>query len=153
MDLILWRHAEAVELAEGQSDLERELTPRGRKQAARIADWLDARLPGRVRVLCSPARRTVQTAKEFGRKFRVCPELGPDGTESELLGLAGWPDAPRPVLIVGHQPTLGQTLAKLLGIEDGECPVRKGAVWWLHSRLRGGVLQTVVIAVQAPEML
>lgn len=153
MDLILWRHAEAVDLAEGQSDLERELTPRGRKQAARIADWLDARLPGRVRVLSSPARRAVQTAKTFGRKFALCPELAPNGTESELLALAGWPDARRPLLIVGHQPTLGQALAKLLGIEAGETPVRKGAIWWLRGRVRAGVLQTVVIAVQGPEML
>ena len=153
MDLILWRHAEAVDLGDGQSDLERELTPHGRKQAARIADWLDARLPGRVRVLSSPARRAVQTAKAFGRKFQVCPELGPDGTESELLVLAGWPDARRSVLIVGHQPTLGQALAKVLGIEAGECPMRKGSVWWLHGRVRAGTLQTIVIAVQGPEML
>lgn len=153
MDLILWRHAEALDPAEGQSDLERELTPRGRKQAARIADWLDARLPGRVRVLSSPARRAVQTAKAFGRKFSACPELAPDATEGELLALAGWPDARGPVLIVGHQPTLGQAVAKLLGIEAGECPVRKGAVWWLRGRMRAGSLQTVVLAVQVPEML
>ena len=37
MDLILWRHAEAFDLAEGQTDLERALTPRGEKQAARMA--------------------------------------------------------------------------------------------------------------------
>lgn len=153
MDLILWRHAEAVDLADGGVDLARELTPRGRKQAARIADWLDARLPGRVQVLCSPARRAEQTAKAFDRKYRLCPELGPDGTEGELLAVAGWPDARRPVLIVGHQPTLGQTVAKLLGMEAGECPVRKGSVWWLRGRVRAGTLQTVVVAVQAPEML
>ena len=41
MDLILWRHAEAFDLAEGGTDLERMLTPRGEKQAARMAAWLD----------------------------------------------------------------------------------------------------------------
>ena len=45
MDLILWRHAEAEELPEGtadaRSDLERKLTARGDKQAARMAEWLD----------------------------------------------------------------------------------------------------------------
>ena len=34
-----------------------------------------------------------------------------------------------PVLVVGHQPTLGQTLAQLLGLQASECPVRKGAVF------------------------
>ena len=37
MDLILWRHAEAEEAAPGGGDSERELTPRGEKQALRMA--------------------------------------------------------------------------------------------------------------------
>ena len=41
MDLILWRHAEAEE---GDNDLARELTPKGEKQAARVAEWLLQRL-------------------------------------------------------------------------------------------------------------
>ena len=61
MELILWRHAEAQAWAEGnlriQSDLDRALTPRGEKQAARMAEWLDRQLPGRTRILVSPARR------------------------------------------------------------------------------------------------
>ena len=39
MDLILWRHAEAHEGQEGEDDLLRRLTPRGEKQAARMAAW------------------------------------------------------------------------------------------------------------------
>ena len=35
MDLILWRHAEAEEAAEGHDDLKRSLTARSEKQAAR----------------------------------------------------------------------------------------------------------------------
>ena len=49
MDLILWRHAEAEDWAEGDPqesrDLARSLTPRGEKQAARMANWLDRQLP------------------------------------------------------------------------------------------------------------
>jgi phosphohistidine phosphatase len=37
MDLILWRHAEAVEAAPGELDMGRVLTARGDKQAARMA--------------------------------------------------------------------------------------------------------------------
>ena len=58
MDLILWRHAEAEEAADGGDDLERALTSRGEKQAARMAGWLDRQLPEGLRVLASPAKRT-----------------------------------------------------------------------------------------------
>ena len=54
MDLILWRHAEAEE---GGPDLERKLTPKGRKQAKRVAAWLLQRLPSRFALLSSPAVR------------------------------------------------------------------------------------------------
>ena len=46
MDLLLWRHAEAVD---GTPDHLRELTPRGLKQARRMANWLDAHKPKRSR--------------------------------------------------------------------------------------------------------
>ena len=41
LDLIMWRHAEAEDEREGQDDLQRALTSRGEKQAARMAVWLD----------------------------------------------------------------------------------------------------------------
>ena len=37
MDLILWRHADAIELQGNLSDLERPLTPKGERQAQRMA--------------------------------------------------------------------------------------------------------------------
>ena len=70
MDLILWRHAEAHENTDGGDDLLRALTPRGEKQAARMAAWLDRQLPQGLRVLASPALRTEQTAQALGRKFK-----------------------------------------------------------------------------------
>lgn len=80
MDLILWRHAEAEDWVEGCDDLERSLTPRGEKQAARMAGWLDRQLPEATRILCSPARRCEQTALALGRKYKIKPELAPDGS-------------------------------------------------------------------------
>ena len=153
MDLILWRHAEAHELADGQTDLERALTPRGEKQAARMAAWLDRQLPEGVRILCSPARRTEQTAQALGRKYKLRSELAPEGHVEDLLTVVGWPASRAPIVVVGHQPTLGQTVSRLMGLQLPECPVRKGAIWWLRSREREGVLQTIVVTVQTPELL
>lgn len=156
MDLILWRHAEAEELPAGVqngSDLERSLTPRGEKQAARMAGWLDRQLPERARILVSPARRCEQTALALGRKYKIRAELGPDAPPSQLLELVQWPVNKLPILVIGHQPTLGQTIAQLLGLQESECPVKKGALWWLRTREREGGLQTVVVTVQSPELL
>ena len=44
MDLILWRHAEAEDGLPGAPDAGRELTARGRKQAMKMAGWLDHNL-------------------------------------------------------------------------------------------------------------
>jgi phosphohistidine phosphatase len=153
MDLIFWRHAEAFEPLEGQDDLSRTLTPRGEKQAKRMAVWLDRQLPVGVRVLVSPAQRTLQTAMALDRKYKVRDELAPDSEPDQVLLAAGWPDAKMPVLIVGHQPTLGQIIATLMGLTEQDCAVPKGAVWWLRSRLRDGVRQTVVVTVQTPDLL
>jgi phosphohistidine phosphatase len=153
MDLIFWRHAEAFDPVEGQDDLTRVLTPKGEKQAKRMAAWLDRQLPIGVRVLVSPATRTEQTALALNRKFKLRDELAPDAEVDQVLLAAGWPDAKMPVLIVGHQPTLGRIIAALLGLSEQECAVRKGAVWWLRSRLREGVQQTVIVTVQNPDLM
>lgn len=153
MDLILWRHAEAEEGGEGQDDLLRPLTARGEKQAARMAAWLDRQLPEGLRVLCSPALRTEQTARALGRKYKLRAELLPDGSAQDLLELVQWPRTRGAVLVVGHQPVLGQTVARLLGMPAGECAVRKGAVWWLRQRQRMEHSETILLAVQSPELL
>lgn len=151
MDLILWRHAEAVDAGEQQPDIDRPLTPKGDKQAARVGAWLDRHLPEGTRVLCSPALRCQQTALALGRKFKLRDELAPGASAQDLLAAAQWPHARHAVLVVGHQPVLGEVVAQLLRIAGGQCGVRKGAVWWLRARERESDEQAVVWAVQSPE--
>ncbi|MCF8155226.1 MAG: phosphohistidine phosphatase SixA [Rhodoferax sp.] len=153
MDLILWRHAEAVEDAPHGDDMARALTPRGEKQAARMAAWLERQLPDSTRIWVSPARRTEQTALALGRKFKFNPAIAPMGTVDHLLELVQWPHAKGCVLVVGHQPTLGQTISHLLGLSTSECAVKKGAVWWLRYREREATGRTVVVTVQTPDLM
>ena len=110
MDLILWRHAEAVE-REGLPDLERMLTSKGERQAQRMADWLNHRIAHSTRVLASPALRCQQTAKALGRKVRTIDAIAPEASPEAVLAAARWPEASEPVLVSGHQPTLGQVAA------------------------------------------
>jgi phosphohistidine phosphatase len=168
MDLILWRHADAGEpLEDITQDLQRKLTPKGEKQAARMAEWLNRLLPDSTRVLASPALRCQQTVQALGRKYQTREALGPGGTVGNLLTLARWPDRREPVLVIGHQPTLGMTAALLMGgapaspeASGGVVPqatpawsVRKGAVWWLRHRGRGGVAEVVLVSVRSPDSL
>jgi phosphohistidine phosphatase len=153
MDLILWRHAEASELEGAGDDLERALTPKGERQAQRMGEWLNQRLAHSTRILVSPALRCQQTAKALGRKFKTLPELAPDGNGESLLKAARWPDANEPVLIIGHQPTLGLVAAYLLSDTPQPWTIKKGAVWWIRSRNREDQAQVVLQAVQSPDCL
>jgi phosphohistidine phosphatase len=89
----------------------------------------------------------------LGRKYKIRAELGPDALSVQLLELVQWPVNKLPILVIGHQPVLGQTIAYLLGLQDNDCAVKKGAVWWLRTREREGGSQTVVVTVQSPEVL
>lgn len=153
MDLLLWRHAEAVDLDLVGDDMARYLTTRGEKQAHRMAQWLDRQLPDTTRILVSPALRAEQTAAALGRKFKISPELAPLASLEQLMSLVQWPAGKGSVLVVGHQPVLGQVVSRTVGLTATDCAVKKGAVWWLRYREREGVAQTVVVTVQSPDTL
>lgn len=150
MDLILWRHAEAVD---GTPDLARELTQRGRKQAKQMAAWLNARLPADAQILASPAIRTQQTAEALGRPFETERALSPTSDTSDLLAACGWPQHSGTVVIIGHQPTLGRIAALLMSGEEAYWSMKKGGVWWFSNRVRQGETQTVLRAVMNPDLV
>ena len=150
MDLILWRHAEAEP---GEPDHGRRLTSKGRKQAERMAAWLEHRLPETTRILVSPAERTQETALALGRRFRISREVAPGASAASVLAAAGWPDAREPVLVVGHQPTLGEVAAFLLSGEEAGWSIRKGAVWWLTNRTRLGQSGAVLKVAIGPDLV
>lgn len=153
MDLILWRHADAQEGGPELPDLDRELTAKGRKQAIEMGRWLDARLPKETRVLVSPAIRAQQTAAGLGRRFDTVKEIEPGADPTDILVAADWPDASGAVLVVGHQPTLGEVAAMLLFGEPSAMTLKKGGVVWLTNRTRKGERQVVLRAAMTPELL
>ena len=153
MDLILWRHAEAEPHGAEADDLARRLTAKGERQAERMAAWLNRRLPQTTRIVVSPARRAQQTAKALDRGFKTVASIAPGASVEDVLAAARWPDAAEPVLVVGHQPTLGAVAARLAGDLDAEWPMKKAAVWWLRLRERGDEEGVLVQAVQSPDFL
>ena len=131
MELILWRHAEAEP---GEPDLERELTPKGHRHAGRMGAWLDRQLPADCRVLASPAMRCLQTAQALGRRYSVSAKLGIDSSAEEILRASGWPGHRQSVVIVGHQPLLGQLASLVLCGRKQDWKIRKANVLWLAQK-------------------
>jgi phosphohistidine phosphatase len=150
MDLILWRHAEA---ADGLPDIKRELTRKGHTQARDIAAWLRVRLPEPVRVIVSPAERALQTASALTHDYIVNESIAPGASAQYILDAAGWPDGEGTVVLVGHQPTLGEAAALLLARKTQPWSIKKGAAWWFRRRNRDGDGQTVLRAAISPDLL
>ena len=150
MDLILWRHADAED---GAPDSARELTKRGHKQAERVAAWLKPRLSERCEILVSPAKRAQQTAAALDLPFTTSRGVGTGASVADILAAAGWPDRRDAVLVIGHQPTLGRVAALLLAGREADWSVKKGAIWWIGSRVRDGQAQAVLRAALSPELI
>jgi phosphohistidine phosphatase SixA len=119
-ELILLRHAEAMQIALGSSDRARPLSLRGEAEAREAGAWLHAHAAFPDAVLCSPALRSQMTMERvldvFGAKApapRFLAEIyeATPGTLIALLeqhaGLA------QRVLLVGHNPGMEQLLALL----------------------------------------
>lgn len=151
MELILWRHAEAEEAGPDQQDAQRALTAKGRRHAARVGAWLDRQLPAHCRILSSPALRCRQTAEALGRRYSSEHALALDSSVEETLSASGWPDYRLPVVIVGHQPLLGQLAALILAGQQHDWKIRKGSLLWL-SRKGGDELPFIRLAA-GPDMI
>ena len=156
MDLILWRHADAVDAAPGESDFERALTGKGRTQTKRMAAWLNERLPADSIVMASPALRAQQTAKALKRKIISSAALGTDTDCKTLLAAVRGPRAQSTTVVVGHQPALGHVASWLLTGAVGEISIRKGGVWWFRcaaTRRHERTVHAVLLAVMTPDLL
>lgn len=153
-NLILWRHAEAEAESASGKDSDRVLTRRGRKDAARMAKWLNRYLPAETVVFSSPARRCLETAAALHDlnplDIKVAEFLSIDSSVERIAKEVTTADSSKTILIVGHQPNLGLLIAKLLGMPQSACVVKKGSVWWLRQRFVYGVEQYYIYAVQQP---
>lgn len=153
-DIVLWRHADA---APGVPDLHRALTPKGQKQARRIARWLQERLPPTAVICASPAKRAQQTALALAqlgaREFVTVDAFAPSARVDAALGALRATDPTRTVVVVGHQPTLGELVSRLLGADVDDWPIKKGAVVWLAGREEEDRAHVVLRAAITPDLV
>jgi len=150
VELIFWRHADAEE---GERDMERKLTGKGRKQAARVAQWLLHRLPSKFTVISSPARRARETADALEVRYKISDRLAPGAQVRDLIEAAGWPKHKGVVILVGHQPDFGRAVGALVSGKQSDWSVKKGGLWWLDNRERDGGSRVMVRAVIVPDLI
>lgn len=153
MDLILWRHAQAEDASTEIPDSARRLTPKGIKQAKNIAIWLERNLTQNCRIIVSPSTRTRQTVAALDRKFNIIEELAPGASADDLIAAANWPYSKESVMIVGHQPSLGELASRLITPFQAECAIRKGNVWWISQRNRDEGGQAYLKAIMPPDLV
>lgn len=161
MNLILWRHAEAVDLGTPvtpgcQRDMERALTERGHQQAAITAAWLKTHVKRDLRVISSPALRALQTAMAYTEKPEIIETLNPLADTSHVLAAIDWPNG-KDTLVIGHQPWLGRVASLLLAGQEQNFSIKKSAIWWLSHRIRkqeaNEKAQTVLRLVLPPDLI
>ena len=162
--IILWRHAQAEELFDGddmvQTDMQRALTDKGQRQAADMATWLKPLLPKATLLQCSPALRAFQTAEALSYKININQALKPGASLNAVLACIAQTNSCDSLVLVGHQPWLGQLAAYLLGLfEEGhaiELAIKKGAIWWLRldkTREEAAYVRYIIHTVQIPNLL
>ncbi len=128
--LQLLRHAHAGDpMSWTGDDAARPLSGKGRKQAQRLARFLDEIGVRPDVLICSPKVRARQTAEPLARAFRLkvriddrlAGGLDLDGVDAVLTD-AGDPDRP---ILVGHDPDFTDIATELVGVE---VPIVKGAL-------------------------
>lgn len=161
-ELLLLRHAKASRVAaEGTADFDRPLTRRGRRDAPRMARWIQAHELVPDCVIVSPARRTRETADlvidELGLaagEVREDERVYDADVPSLLDVLAGCPAEARRVLVIGHNPGLEELVRHLGGAtvrepEKGKffppCALAHLRVAPLWPELRAGTAPVVAI--------
>ena len=149
MELILWRHAEAEN---GTPDTDRRLTCKGIDQAARMAKWLNAKLPENTRIIVSPAQRAQQTAAALGKPFLTDENVGLSATVKRVLAAANWPNVKGAVVIIGHQPTLGEVATLMVSDDPMALSFQTGELKWFNSTDKQGAITSVLRHHIYPEM-
>jgi len=133
MILYIVRHAIAAQGAAGQADEDRELTQEGIEKMKKAAAGLRAVEAIPVIVLSSPLVRARQTAgiliEAFDGKpsLKLIPALAPAGNRSDLYKEIRKHEGADGIMLVGHQPSLGQIASEVAwGSSDSPLELKKG---------------------------
>ncbi|MFM7073467.1 MAG: SixA phosphatase family protein [Planctomycetota bacterium] len=120
--LLIMRHGKAEDAALGRLDRDRPLVERGEREAARIADELAAHGLMPDMVVASAAIRAHRTAEVVAERlgverFLAHRSLYNAPSETYVEALRELPTDVNTVLLVGHNPTVEELVARWSGEE------------------------------------
>jgi phosphohistidine phosphatase len=119
--LLAMRHAKSSWDDEGLADIDRPLSPRGKRDALHMGETLRARGLWPQIVLCSPARRAHSTARRILRAdpgetpVTIVESLYPGTDEAILAALACLPDTLISAMVVAHNPGMEELVSAMAG--------------------------------------
>jgi len=129
--LLLLRHGKTERTGPGQLDRERELTKRGRGDAALIGAYMAKHGLVPELAVVSPARRTQETWTLLSAAFtgKKQPRVSNDervynASAEVLFDVIAEPSKARSLLIVGHNPSVQEVAVKLIASGDVEARER-----------------------------
>jgi phosphohistidine phosphatase len=146
MRIYLVRHSDAVDRVPPMPDAARYLSGRGRVSFREMARRFREAggLPSRI--FTSPLVRAVQTAEILSEALRYegdiipDPRLSPGFDVEKLASVLDDSHSEREIVIVGHEPDLGDILTRLLSLPHGYA-MRKGDIAALDIATGGGPLR------------
>ncbi len=146
--LYLMRHAKSSWKHPELEDIDRPLNPRGRRDAPEMGRRLAARGPLPQRILCSPARRTRETAEavlvgagEVDVPCKVDDRLYFRGASGWLEAIRETDDRVETLLVVGHNPDFSRLLARLAGWSESDLPTASLATLAVNADWKNIALQ------------
>jgi phosphohistidine phosphatase len=150
VEIYLLRHADAGDPdAWKGDDAQRPLSPKGTRQAERLARFLASIGFRPERIISSPKLRASQTAEIVGAAIGVPvsmdERLGEAFDVNGLSAIVGTSDSSR-IVLVGHDPDFSTVLAELIGAKS--LPLSKGAFARVDledkPRRNGGTLRWLI---------
>ena len=149
MTLYILRHAEAESMV--ASDASRRLTSHGEDQAMRVGRFCQKHSLLPELILTSPVCRAHETALLVNREFTTPSELievpwaacgmAPEMAFQEMKAYSAFSS----LMLVGHEPDLGELIASLLGLKGSEAlHITKASLTIIQCQISGpgrGVLK------------
>jgi phosphohistidine phosphatase len=158
MELIMIRHGQAEPGSDNKPDAGRVLTASGIKKLEMTMPALQdlTKIVFQAQLWTSPFIRSVQTAEQIAIQFKISEIQYYDfiaaGDYRSLIRELEKADSSRPVILVGHEPFLGDWSSRLCGLRlafkkgaaagfeiKGTDPVKAELLWFLQPAALGGI--------------
>ncbi len=127
--IYLMRHAQSAEKQAGQSDIDRDLTPTGMRDAMRIGNYFYKSKITPLRIITSSAARARQTSLHLLDAMKLMPEILQEdeelyeaSTRTFFHQISQLDDTLDHVLFVAHNPTVSYLAEYLTKAEIGDMP-------------------------------